>query len=100
MGIRLSASANGGKRSLGAGIQLKRMGVSAGYPDIFIPLPTRHFHGCFFEMKRVRGGKVSDLQLEWLQYLRDNGYYAEVAEGFEQARDMFLEYIKDHPKAA
>lgn len=95
-GYRVAASANGGKRNLFEAMKLKRMGVSAGFPDIFVPLPRAIYHGFFVEMKRVSGGKVSDLQLEWLSYLRLMGYYAEVANGFDEARELFMQYLKLH----
>lgn len=99
-GYWLSASANGGSRNLFEAVKLKRMGVSAGYPDVFVPLVTPQFSGFFLEMKRVKGGKVSPNQVEWLNYLRSQGYYAEVARGAEEAKDMFKFYISTMPKAA
>jgi len=99
-GFWVSASANGGSRNLFEAMKFKRMGVSAGYPDVFVPLPTTTFHGFFIEMKRSKGGKTSELQLKWLQYLRDNGYYAEVANGFEEAKNHFNFYLSTFPPAA
>lgn len=69
------------------------MGVSKGFPDIEVPWPSGGFHGFYVEMKPVEGGKIQPEQLEWLAYLRDKGYYAEVAHGFEQAKEMFLYYL-------
>jgi hypothetical protein len=74
-------------------IQLKRMGVSAGFPDIEVPLPSGHYHGFYCEMKPEKGGKLSENQIEWLDYLRSKGYYAEVAHGFEEAKAHFLHYL-------
>jgi VRR-NUC domain len=99
-GYKVSASANGGSRNLFEAMKLKRMGVSAGYPDVFLPLPTSKYHGFFIEMKRLKGGKVSEAQLEWLQYLRDKGYYAEVAHGAEEAKILFNDYLSTMLPAA
>lgn len=99
-GYKPSASANGGKRNLFEAMKFKRMGVSAGYPDVFVPLPTPKYHGFFVEMKRIKGGKVSEAQLEWLQYLRDKGYFAEVAHGALEAKEMFNNYLLTMPPAA
>lgn len=99
-GFRVSASANGGSRHLYEAMNLKRMGVSKGFPDIEVPLPSGQYHGFYLEMKRQKGGKVSREQREWLEYLKDNGYYAEVANGFEEAKEMFLHYLSFTPIAA
>ena len=99
-GYRVSHAANGGYRNALEAMQFKRMGVSAGFPDIFVPIPTEHYHGFFIEMKSHTGGKISDWQADWLKYLQDNGYYANVAHGFEDAKAQFLEYLNDFPKAA
>lgn len=99
-GFRPSASANGGSRNLYEAMKLKRMGVWAGWPDVFVPLPTTKYHGFFVEMKRIKGGKVLPQQLECLSYLRDNGYYAEVAHGAEDAKKHFNFYLSTIPAAA
>jgi hypothetical protein len=99
-GIRHNANANGGRRNLLEAIKFKRMGVSAGFPDIEVPLPSGPFHGLYIEMKRQKGGRLSDNQLEWLSYLRDKGYMAEVAKGFEEAKEIVLHYLSFTPRAA
>jgi len=99
-GYGVSASANGGSRHFLEAIKLKRMGVWAGWPDVFVPLGTPIFHGFFCEMKRIKGGKVSPAQVECLQYLRDKGYYAEVAHGAEHAKELFNFYLSTLPTAA
>lgn len=100
IGYRVSASANGGSRNLLEAINLKKMGISAGFPDVEVPLPSGHYHGFYCEMKRQKGGKVSPEQAEWLIYLKEKGYYAEVAYGFEEAKEMFLHYLSYTPKEA
>jgi len=99
-GIRFTASANGGKRNYYEAIKLKRMGVSPGFPDIEIPYPSGKYHGLYIELKRKKGGKVSPEQAEWLQYLRDKGYYAEIAHGFEEAKEIVTHYLSLTPYAA
>jgi len=100
MGIRFNASANGGKRNYWEAVKFKRMGVSAGYPDIEVPLPSGPYHGLYIELKRESGGKVSSQQQDWLDYLNAKGYYAKVAYGFEEAKRIVLEYLAFMPKAA
>lgn len=84
-GILFTASANGGARHPFEALKLKRMGVSPGFPDIFIAVPKGPYHGLFIEMKRIQGGFVSDYQKEWLASLNEKGYRAVVCRGFEAA---------------
>lgn len=96
----MSASANGGSRNLLEALKFKRMGVSAGFPDIEIPLPVAPYHGLYIELKRVSGGVTSESQLDWLNYLRSKGYFVAVAYGFEQAKQVVLDYLALAPNAA
>lgn len=98
MGIRVSASANGGSRNLLEALKLKRMGVSPGFPDIEVPLPSGPYHGLYIELKRVSGGVVSQNQKDWIDYLNSKGYYARVAKGLQQAKDIVLEYLSYTPR--
>jgi hypothetical protein len=99
-GYKVSGSANGGSRHILEAVKLKRMGVSPGYPDVFVPLKTPKFSGFYVEMKRLTGGKIQQNQIEWLEYLRGQGYYAEVAKGAEEAKKMFHFYVSTIPGAA
>jgi hypothetical protein len=92
-GIRHYAIPNGGKRNYVEAIKFKRTGVSSGVPDICIPYPMGLYHGLYIELKRAKGGKVSDSQTEWLAFLTKNGYLAQVAEGFEKAKEIVLYYF-------
>ena len=92
-GIRVCASANGGSRHYLEAFKLKRMGVSPGFPDLFIPIPCGIYHGLFIEMKRKIGGKISESQVEWINFLKSQGYYAEVAKGFEEAVEITDRYF-------
>lgn len=92
-GIRFYAIPNGGKRELIEAVKFKRTGVSAGVPDLCIPIPSGGYHGLYIELKRVVGGTVSEKQQEWLDFLEGQGYYAKVAKGFDEARDMVMAYL-------
>ncbi len=74
-------------------IQSKRKGVTPGVPDINIDEPMGPYHGARIEMKRVKGGVVSEDQEQIHDMLRAKGYYVIVAHGFEQARDGILKYL-------
>lgn len=85
---------NGGKRNVITAMNMKREGVKAGVPDLFLPYPSKGFHGLFIEMKKRKGGKVSTEQHWWMHHLICAGYRAEVCQGWEEAKDIIEEYIK------
>jgi len=82
------ASPNGGVRNIVTAARLKKEGVSAGFPDLFIPSLR-----LFIEMKRIKGGVVSAEQQEWITYLREHGYRCAVCKGFDEAKDVVRETI-------
>jgi hypothetical protein len=69
------------------------MGTIAGVPDLCIPIPSGSYHGLYIELKRQKGGKVSSEQSDWLAFLREKGYYAQVAKGFDEAKEMIMHYF-------
>lgn len=85
---------NGGSRDPREARNLKQEGVKAGVPDICLPVPRGGYNGLYIEMKRIRGGRLSDEQRGWLAALTANGYRAEVCRGWEAAKDLILEYLK------
>lgn len=99
-GFRVHHSPNGGKRNIIEGYNLKMMGVSRGFPDIFVCIKSGHYSSFFVEMKPLKGGKVEEGQIEWLEHLRAQGFYAEVARGAEEAKRLFLHFLSFSPTAA
>lgn len=91
--IPFFAIPNGGKRHLMEALKFKRSGVKSGVPDIFVTIPSGGYHGLFIEMKRTKGGIVSDNQLYWLSLLREKGYFAEVCYGFDEAKQTLQTYL-------
>lgn len=89
----LHAIPNGGYRNKKTAADMKAEGVKSGVPDIFLPYPLGKYHGLYIEMKRTQGGKLSDNQKTWLEYLNAQGYLAVVCRGFEQARDIIINYL-------
>jgi len=79
--LKFFAIPNGGKRSIVTATKLKMSGVSAGVPDIFIPALK-----LFIEMKRAKGGVVSEFQKKWIEYLNTCGYKAVICRGCNAAR--------------
>jgi hypothetical protein len=76
-----------------AGARLKRLGVKAGVPDVLIfDLPPhmdrRECAGIAIELKRERGGALSDAQRQWLEELRKRRWIAEVCHGAQEAFEL------------
>ena len=83
---------NGGSRNAAEAVSLKRQGVKAGVPDLFLPVARGGFHGLYIEMKR-KGGRLSAEQTSWLRALRAQGFAAAVCYSFEEARDTLMHYL-------
>lgn len=90
---------NGGKREPRVAAQMKREGVLAGVPDLFLAEPRLGAHGLFIEMKKI-GGKTSNNQDSIIGKLKDKGYRVVVCEGADEAYSEFLRYVYgDQPPA-
>ena len=86
---------NGGSRNAIEAARLKAQGVKAGIPDIFLPCARGSWHGLYIEMKRRKGGRVSDEQRDMIRLLIEQGYKAVVCYGWEEAKTVIVEYMKD-----
>ena len=86
---------NGGWRHPGTAVKMKKAGVKAGVPDLFLPVPRGLSHGLWIEMKRTKGGKVSDEQKDWIEALEHQGYVCIIAHGAEEACDAIWKYLSD-----
>lgn len=84
---------NGGKRSATEAARMQKEGVKAGVPDIFLPVPRGEYHGMWIEMKRIKGGRVSEEQQKWHDALRAQGYAVNVCKGWQEAADCLEEYL-------
>lgn len=83
---------NGGKRDIRVAAQMKREGVLAGAPDLFLAEPRENKHGLFIEMKKI-GGRTSSNQNDVIDKLRAKGYEVFVCEGANEAYSMLLAYV-------
>jgi hypothetical protein len=86
---------NGGSRNAREAHNLRMQGVKAGIPDIFLPVARGGWHGLYIEMKRRKGGRLSDEQAAMLEALREQGYCAWVCKGANDAIDLITEYLSD-----
>ena len=94
---------NAGKRSNVAGGIMKAEGMRKGVPDLFLPVviveynrqgsPCLLYAGLFIEMKFGKG-ETSKAQMEWHEKLKKNGYAVKVCYGWEEARDLIVQYME------
>lgn len=93
------ATPNGGSRNAIEAANLKKEGVRAGVPDLFIAYAQRsltsdkHFScGLFIEMKSAKG-KLSDSQIDIMNKLSAEGYQCEVCYSVDEAIKVIDEYL-------
>lgn len=94
LGILYHAIPNGGKRPALEAFKMKRTGLKPGVPDLFIAEPRGAYHGFYIELKKPKGGVVSDVQKYWIAELRRKGFKAEVHNGHISAIQAIEEYLK------
>ena len=76
---------NEGKRDKIAGNMLRAAGLKTGVPDILIfsQAPNKpEARGIAIELKRVKGGRVSENQHKWLKDLDNLGWHTAVCKGY------------------
>ena len=89
----LYAIPNGGNRNIITAKKLKDEGVRAGVPDLFLAVPKAPYHGLYIELKKPKG-RASRVQLEYIELLREQGYYTAICYGFDDATNMILSYLR------
>ncbi len=93
--VLFNHSPNEGDRKPQYTAKLKRMGMRTGFPDFFIYETRGGWHGLAIELKRVKGGRVTDEQRKCLRELMDRGYYAAVCKGFDEAKTVIDRYLQN-----
>lgn len=84
---------NGFKRTPMQGAIEKAMGLSAGVPDLIIPIARKGYHAMALEVKREAGGRLSEKQMYWLEVLNKEGWYAIEGKGFDQCVKLIRDYL-------
>lgn len=84
---------NEGKRSRKTGARMRAEGLKKGFPDLCLPVARKGKHGLYIELKRTKGGRVSDSQREWLEKLAAEGYAVAVCYGWENAAETIKNYL-------
>lgn len=84
---------NGGSRGKAEAGRFKAEGVKPGVPDICLPVARQGFHGLYIELKRREKGKTSEAQKDWIKRLSDQGYFAVVCRGWDDAAKAITQYL-------
>jgi len=74
----------------------RQMGCKKGVPDLFYPVPIGGYHGLFIEMKKRKGGRLSEEQKKWIKALEGLGYRVAVCRGWEEAKEVLLQYVDEN----
>ena len=74
-------------------VKLKKMGVVAGIPDLFIPAWK-----LYIELKREKGGVISPAQNKIISYLQRVGYTVFVCHGATEASVEVLKFLEERDK--
>ena len=88
---------HGRDRQAGAvvAMKLRAQGLQAGVFDYILAVPfLPHVPGLWLEMKRTRGGTVSDDQQTFMALMTSMGYRCEVARGWVEGSEIILKYLK------
>ena len=85
---------NGAYKSKSAQRVFKATGLRSGVPDLMLPVACGQYHGAFIEMKRTKGGVVSETQKTWIAALRGEGYCVAVCAGWAAAWSVITDYLE------
>ena len=80
---------NGGARSAVTGA----LCLEAGVPDLFLACARSGRHGLYIELKRTKGGRVSQSQRDLFPLLEAQGYGVAVCHGWREAADAVEAYL-------
>ena len=90
----LFAVPNGGVRNIATAVRLKREGVRAGVPDLFLAAPNKSSFGLFIELKAGNAGRVSEAQRRMLDLLESHGYACVVCRDLDHAIEAITNHLK------
>ena len=85
---------NGGYRNGREAARFRRMGVRAGMPDLHLPVAKGIYHSLYIELKRTKGGRVSEAQARMMKKLQKAGNLVVVCYGAEDAIKTIMSYYK------
>lgn len=85
---------NGGSRNKIEAARLRAQGVKSGVPDLCLPVARGGNHGLYIELKRRRGGRISEEQVRWIDGLLEQGYAAAICKGWQEAASVIIDYLQ------
>jgi len=85
-----------GKHVSPQAIKLKKEGLKAGVPDTCLPVPKGRYHGLYIELKTPTG-KPSEDQIRYVNFIKDQGYFACFCVGWENASIVLEWYLSLPP---
>ena len=68
------------------------MGLMAGASDLFLAMPSGGYHGFFVELK-APSKKPTMLQLEFMDKVRQHGYWSDWFDDWLKAKVNIIEYL-------
>lgn len=74
--------------------RLRAQGVKSGVPDLCLPVARGGNHGLYIELKRQRGGRISEEQVRWIDGLLEQGYAAAICKGWQEAASAIIDYLQ------
>ena len=82
-----------GKEGAIRGARLRAEGLKSGVPDVLIFDKNSRpgSVGLAIELKRVKGGRVSEDQKRWLEELEKRGWVCKVCKGFDEVHQILKE---------
>jgi hypothetical protein len=83
---------NGGRRDAREAARLKRQGVTPGVPDLFLSVPTKFFHGAFFELK-IGKNILTENQKDMIYRLESQGYACFIIKSIDEFLDKIKKYL-------
>ena len=88
--VLIFATPNGGGRSMAQAVKLKLEGVVRGIPDLLVPEWR-----LWIEMKRIKGGVLSEDQKKIIKYLQSCNYSVLIAPGCNSAIEQVKGFINE-----
>jgi hypothetical protein len=85
---------NEGKRSWREGKKMKEEGLVRGVSDYLLAYPFNGNAGLWIELKRISKSHASEEQKHWIEKMRNVGYKAYFAYGWEHAKELIEDYLR------
>lgn len=93
----LHGTLNGVRVPIGLARKMKAAGMTRGLSDILLFVARGGFHGFLAELKREKGGQLSDDQIDFQVLAREQGYYAVTCKGAKACIAELEQYLQLPP---